>query len=118
LDKNSTTGGIEIPVLPGHYRRTTWYFVRSWLGMVGGIGVFGLGLYWQSVAVQVVGGVIAFVAFLFMFRVMIIAQSAQCPSCSVTMTQGWDSKHQKSDGLFTCPQCHGRWRTRAVWGFD
>jgi hypothetical protein len=113
-----TTRVAEIPILPGHYRRAMWYFVRCWLGMVAGIGVFGLGLHWQSVVVQVFGGVLAFAAFLWMFSTIGRAQSARCPSCSATMTQGWDTKRQSSDGVLTCPQCHSRWRTSATWGFE
>ena len=114
----STTPVSEIPILPGHHRRTMWYFVRCWIGMVAGIGVFGLGLHWQSVAVQVFGGVLAFIAFLWMFSTIGRAQSARCPSCSAMMTQGWDAQRGSSDGVFTCPQCQSRWRTSATWGFE
>jgi len=118
MTPQSTTPASEIPILPGHYRRTMWYFVRCWIGMAAGIGVFGLGLHWQLVVVQVAGGVIAFISFLCMFGSISRAQSAPCPSCSATMTQGWDAKRGSSDGVFTCPQCQSRWRTSATWGFD
>lgn len=108
----------EIPELPGHYWRTLWYFVRCFLGMVAGIGFFGLGLHWQVIPFQVVGGVAAFASFLFMFGTMSRVRSAKCPSCSSMMAQGWDAKQSCSDGVFTCPQCHSRWRTRAVWGLE
>ena len=118
MTHQATTDSTGIPILPGHYRQTMWYFVRCFLGMVAGIGVFGLGLHWQFIVVQVAGGLIAFISFLCMFGVIRRARSAQCPSCSTTMSQGWDAKHSRSDGVFVCPQCQGRWRTRAVWGFE
>ena len=114
----SATNSSEIPILPGHYRRAMGKIVRCWLGMVVGIGVFGLGLHWVSVTTQVIGGVLAFAAFLWMFSWIVRARSARCPSCSAMMTQGWDAKRWSYDGLFTCPQCQSRWRTPATWGFD
>ncbi len=116
--KSTHSTSTEIPVLPGHYRQTMWYFVRCWLGMLAGIGVFGLGLHWQSVAVQILGGILAFISFLCMFGTMRRARSARCPSCSATMSQGWDERRSCSDGIFVCPQCQSRWRTRAVWRFE
>src|SRR5262245_33210355 len=104
MTSQATTDRTEIPILPGHYRRAMWYFVRCFLGMVAGIGVFGLGLHWQLVAVQVAGGVIAFISFFCMFGVISRARSARCPSCSATMSQGWDAARSCSDGIFLCPQ--------------
>jgi DNA-directed RNA polymerase subunit RPC12/RpoP len=95
-----------------------WYFVRCWLGMAVGIVLGGLGIHWQSVAVQVIGGFVTFAAFLGMLSTIGRANSARCPSCSATMTQGWDAKQQSSDGVFTCPNCQSRWRTSATWGSD
>jgi hypothetical protein len=118
MNPQPTAASSEIPILPGHYRRTMWHFIRCWLGMVAGIVMFGLGLRWHSGAVQVIGGVLAFAAFLWMFSTIARARSAQCPSCSAAMSQGWDATHQKSDGVFVCPQCQSRWRTRAVWGIE
>jgi Zn finger protein HypA/HybF involved in hydrogenase expression len=86
--------------------------------MVAGIVLFGLGLHWQSNALQVIGGLTASVAFLFLFITIALANSARCPSCSIRMTQGWDEKIQSSDGIFTCPKCHSRWRTCATWGYE
>ena len=111
-------GRSDIPILPGHYQRTMWYFMRCFLGMVAGIGVFALGLQWESAAVQITGVVVAFISFLCMLGVVSRARSARCPSCSTMMAQGWDSVRCSSDGVFVCPQCKSRWRTRAVWGFD
>jgi len=86
--------------------------------MMAAIGVFGLGLYWQSFLVQVIGGVGAFVTFLCMFRTLTLAQEARCPECSETTKQGWCSKAQRSDGIFVCPRCERRWRTPAIWGLE
>lgn len=108
----------DIPVLPGHYRRTFEYFLRCWLGMAAGTGVFALGLKWNSIIVQIIGGVIAFVAFLWMFRTFARANSAPCPNGSTPMSLGWDAKKNQSDGVFVCPDCKSSWRTRAVWGFE
>jgi hypothetical protein len=108
----------DIPILPGHYRRTMWNFLRSWLGMLAGIGVFGFGIHWQSIIMQIMGGVLAFAAFCWMFTTIGQAQSACCPSCSAKMTQGRDEKRRSSDGIFRCPQCQSQWRTKAIWGFD
>lgn len=108
----------DIPTLPGHYRKASWYFFRCWLGMGAGIGVFGLGLHWESVAVQIAGGVVAFASFLWMFGTLDRAQSAKCPTCSAMMNQGWSEKRGQSDGIFVCPQCKGRWRTKAKWGIE
>lgn len=77
MTPQATTDSTEIPILPGHYRQTTWYFVRCFLGMIAGIGVFGLGLHWQVVAIQVAGGVIAFTSFLCFFE----------PICMATMVR-------------------------------
>ena len=112
------TDSTEIPILPGHYQQTMRYFLCCFLGMVAGISVFGLGLHWQVFVVQIVGGGVAFISFLCMFGVISRARSARCPSCSTMMSQGWDTKGSRSDGVFVCPQCQGRWRTRAVWGFE
>ncbi len=111
-------GRSEIPVLPGHYRRTMGYFLACVSGMVAGIGLFGVGLHWESTVVQVMGGVVALGGFLWMFGTLDRAQSAQCPNCSAEMRQGWDEQLRRSDGLFTCPQCGSHWRTPATWGFD
>ena len=72
----------------------------------------------EMTGLQVIGGVVAFAAFLWMFSTIGRAQSAHCPSCSAVMSQGWDDKRHNSDGVFTCPQCHSRWRTSATWGFE
>ena len=116
MTPQATTDSTEIPILPGHYRQTTWYFVRCFLGMIAGIGVFGLGLHWQVVAIQVAGGVIAFTSFLCFFGLISRVRSARCPSCSTMMSQGWDTARACSDGVFACPRCQSRWRTSLVLG--
>lgn len=87
----------EIPVLPRHYRRAARYFLRCWFGMLVGIGTFGLGLHLTSISVQILGGLISFVAFLCMLHTISLAQSARWPKCSATVIQGWDSKDKCSD---------------------
>src|SRR5688572_26267165 len=100
----------DIPILRGHYQRAAWYFLRCWLGLVAALVIFGLGLRWASLLLQVSGGVGALIAFLCMLRTLTLAYTARCPECSATMTQGWDSQRQTSDGVFACPQCERRWR--------
>lgn len=107
----------SVPILPGHHRRAIRFFGFCWVGMLCGILLYGFGLKWQLAAVQVAGELFAFIAFLCMFGTIHLVNTAQCPNCSCTMTQGWNQVQRTSDGIFVCPQCKGRWRTSAKWGF-
>ena len=71
-------------ILPGHYRRTMWYFLSIWgLGMAGGVLAFGFGwLLAVRCRKRVLGRVLAFAAFLWMLSTIGRVQSAQCPTCS------------------------------------
>ena len=91
------------------------HFIFRWLALAACLPLIGLTAY---PAVQIAGGVGAFVALLFLAGTMSLANSARCPTCDTRMSQGWDQKKGSSDGLFTCPKCRAQWRTKAVWGFD
>ena len=54
----------EIPELPGHYRRTAWYFMRWWLVFVASMGVLAMGMEWQIITMQIAGGAGCFVALM------------------------------------------------------
>lgn len=108
----------NIPILPGHYRQTMVYFIGCILGLLAGGGIVILGLDWHLLALQITGGAVTFISFLCLLRIISRAQTAPCPVCATMMSQGWDDKQASSTGIFTCPQCQSRWRTRAVWGFE
>jgi hypothetical protein len=108
----------EIPELPGHYRRTAWYFMRWWLVFVASMGVLAMGMEWQIITMQIAGGAGCFVALMGLMTTIGRAGSAACPSCSTMMSQGWDAKSNGSDGIFRCPGCGKKWRTKATWGMD
>ena len=118
MDTPPLSPDTEIPELPGHYRRTAWHFIRAWLALVASMVVLALGMEWQMVAMKITGGVAVAVSFIGLITTFARAANAKCPFCSTMMSQGWDAKGNGSDGIFRCPGCGKKWRTKAAWGMD
>ena len=112
------THKTELPLLPGHSYRAWRSFFIPFSAMALGIALFGFGVSRDSNLFQIGGAALGLGGFIGMVVSFGYFQSARCPECRQRMSQGWDSKEQRSDGIFTCQSCEKSWQTDATWGSD
>lgn len=113
-----TTQDSDFPVLPEHVRLAWRAFWVPFGVMALGLVVFRIAVTQNSNLFQIVGACLGIVEFLGMMISFGRFHTARCPECSERLAQGWDSKAQRSDGIFTCQKCKKSWKTDATWRID